>query len=144
MSVQRAPSREECVERARLLLPRLAERAERTEAQRRLCDETVADLVESGLVRALLPRSYGGSELDFDVVLQVCLELGRACAATAWVGSFYMNHAWVVGLFPRAAQDEVWKENPDALVATRVSLHGNRVTRVQDGVLLSGSWSQTS
>src|SRR5215470_15880628 len=101
MSVRSGPralSRGEYVERARLLLPRLAERAQRTEAQRRLTDETVEDLVESGLVRTLMPRSYGGAELDFDVVLAVCLELGRACAATAWVGSFYMSHAWVVGL----------------------------------------------
>ena len=140
----RALTREECVERARLLSPRFAERAERTEAQRRLSDETVADLVESGLVRTLLPRAYGGSELDFDVVFSVCLELGRACAATAWVGSFFMNHAWVVGLFPRAAQAEVWAKNPDALVATRVSFHGSEAVRVSDGLLLSGRWPQTS
>jgi 3-hydroxy-9,10-secoandrosta-1,3,5(10)-triene-9,17-dione monooxygenase len=139
-----ALTREECVEKARRLAPRFAARSELTEAQRRLTDETVADLVESGLVRTLLPRRYGGAELDFDVVLSVCLELGRACAATAWVGSFFMNHAWVVGLFPRLAQDEVWAKNPDALVATRISFHGNRAVRVSDGFLLSGSWPQTS
>jgi 3-hydroxy-9,10-secoandrosta-1,3,5(10)-triene-9,17-dione monooxygenase len=139
-----APTREECVERARGLSPRFAERAERTEARRRLPDETVADLVESGLVRALVPGHRGGAELDFDVVLSVSLELGRACAATAWVGSFYMNHAWVVGLFPPAAQDEVWAVGPDALVATRVSLHGSDAVRVEGGFLLTGSWPQTS
>ena len=143
-SGSRAPTREQCVERARRLLPSLAERAARTEARRRLPDETVADLVESGLVRALVPRPRGGAELDFDVVLSVCLELGRACAATAWVGSFFMNHAWIVGLFPRAAQDEVWARGPDALVATRVSLHGSEAVRVEGGVLLTGRWPQTS
>ena len=140
----RAPTRAECVEKARLLVPRLAERAARTEAQRRLTEETVRDLVESGLVRALLPRPYGGAELDFDVVLSVCLELGRGCAATAWIGSFFMNHAWVVGLFSRAAQAEVWSNDPDALVATRVSFHGSSAVPVSGGLLLSGSWPQTS
>jgi 3-hydroxy-9,10-secoandrosta-1,3,5(10)-triene-9,17-dione monooxygenase len=139
-----APTRDDCVDRARRLAPRLAERAERTEAARRLLDETVADLVESGLVRTLLPRRYGGAELDFDLVLGVCLELGRACASTAWVGSFFINHAWVVGLFPRAAQDEVWAADPDALVATRVSFGGSTARRVSGGVLLSGVWPQTS
>jgi len=133
-----------CVEKARALAPRLAERAGRTEALRRLPDETVADLVESGLVRALMPRRHGGAELGFDVVLRVCLELGRACAATAWVGSFFMNHPWIVGLFPRVAQDEVWAADPDALIATRVSLHGSQAVRVEGGVLLTGSWAQTS
>jgi 3-hydroxy-9,10-secoandrosta-1,3,5(10)-triene-9,17-dione monooxygenase len=140
----RALTRDECIEKARHLAPRFAERSERTEAQRRLTEETVEDLVESGLVRTLLPERYGGSELDFDVVFSVCLELGPACAATAWVGSFFMNHAWVVGLFPRAAQDEVWKRNPDALIATRVSFQGNHIARVSDGYFLSGRWSQTS
>jgi alkylation response protein AidB-like acyl-CoA dehydrogenase len=140
----RALTRAECLERAHLLAPRFAERAERTEAERRLTDETVADLVESGLVRTLLPRRYGGAELDFDVVLGVCLELGRACAATAWVGSFFMNHAWVVGLFPRITQDEVWGANRDALVATRFSLRGSEIVSTSDGFLLTGTWPQTS
>lgn len=139
-----ALTRQECIEKARLLAPRFAERAALTESRRRLADETVADLVESGLVRALSPRQFGGYELDFDVVLSVCLELGRACASTAWVGSFFMNHAWVVGLFPRAAQQEVWAEHPDALIATRISLHGSSAHRVSDGFLLSGRWPQTS
>src|SRR5580704_16137904 len=140
----RAPTREECIERARRLAPALAERAERTEARRGLTDETIADLVGSGLIRALLPRHHGGFELDFDLILSVCLELGRACAATAWVGSFYMVHAWVVGLFPRAAQAEVWARDPDTLIATRISFHGSNAVRVSDGLLLSGRWPQTS
>jgi 3-hydroxy-9,10-secoandrosta-1,3,5(10)-triene-9,17-dione monooxygenase len=140
----RALTRAECLERARSLAPRFAERAERTEAERRLTDETVADLVESGLVRTLLPRRYGGAELDFDVVFSVCLELGRACAATAWVGSFFMNHAWVVGLFPRIAQEEVWATNRDALVATRFSLRGSELVPTSEGFLLTGTWPQTS
>ena len=137
-------TREDCVEKARLLAPRFAERCQRTEAERRVTDETVADFVESGLVRALLPKQFGGSELDFETVLDVCLELGGACASSAWIGSFFMNHAWVVGLFSGAAQEEVWGKNPDALIATRISFHGGTVARTNDGFLLSGRWAQTS
>jgi alkylation response protein AidB-like acyl-CoA dehydrogenase len=134
----------DCTQRARVLAPKFAERAQRTESQRRLMEETVSDFVESGLVRALLPRQFGGSELDFEVVLNVCLEIGRACGSSAWVGSFFMNHAWVVGLFPHAAQDEVWGKNPNALIATRVSFFGGNALRTNEGFLLSGRWSQTS
>jgi 3-hydroxy-9,10-secoandrosta-1,3,5(10)-triene-9,17-dione monooxygenase len=137
-------TRDICVDKAKLLAPKFAERAERTEKERRLTEETVGDLVESGLVRALQPKEFGGSELDFEVVLNVSLEIGRACASSAWVGSFFMNHAWVVGLFPHAAQEEVWNKNPNALIATRVSFFGGSATRTKDGYLLSGRWSQTS
>lgn len=137
-------TREDCIARARDLAPRVRERCARTERERRLSDETIAEIIDSGLVRALAPKRHGGSELSFNVTLDVCLELGRACASTAWLASFFMTHAWVVGLFPRAAQDEVWGPDPNALIATRVSLHGNHFIRTAEGILLSGSWPQTS
>jgi 3-hydroxy-9,10-secoandrosta-1,3,5(10)-triene-9,17-dione monooxygenase len=139
-----AHTRERYLETARWLAPRFADRAARTEGARTLGAESVRDIVESGMVRALLPRRYGGSELDFGVVLDVCLELGWGCASSAWMTCLFMNHAWVVGLFPRAAQDEVWGENGDTLVATRVSFHGNEAVRSGDELRLTGRWPQTS
>ena len=53
----------EAVARAKALVPVLAERAVKTEALRRLPDETFADLVASGLMRITQPRRFGGAEL---------------------------------------------------------------------------------
>src|SRR5215212_10749829 len=58
-------TREEMVQRATALVPRLRERAERTEQLRRLPDETVADLVDAGLLRISTPDRFGGLGLDF-------------------------------------------------------------------------------
>ena len=49
----------EAAERARRLVPVLAERAAKTEALRRLPDETFADLVASGLFRITQPSRAG-------------------------------------------------------------------------------------
>jgi alkylation response protein AidB-like acyl-CoA dehydrogenase len=54
---------DEAVERARALVPVVAERAAKAEALRRLPDETFADLTASGLLRITQPRRFGGSEL---------------------------------------------------------------------------------
>ena len=51
-------------DRARDLIPVLAERAEQTEELRRLPPDTLRDLDEAGLFRMLQPAKLGGAELD--------------------------------------------------------------------------------
>src|SRR5580698_7445218 len=58
-----APHFGELLARAEALIPVLRERAARSEELRRLPDETIADLHESGLFRVLQPKRVGGSEL---------------------------------------------------------------------------------
>ena len=52
--------REELLRRAAALVPVLGQRAAHTEELRRLPDETVADLVETQLMRIGVPLRYGG------------------------------------------------------------------------------------
>ena len=59
------PNLAELCARAEALVPVLRERAPRAEELRRLPDETISDLHESGLFRILQPRRVGGSELPF-------------------------------------------------------------------------------
>ena len=47
--------------RAEALIPVLRERAAAAEELRRIPDETIADLVESGLIRATLPARLGAA-----------------------------------------------------------------------------------
>ena len=51
--------------RAKALIPRLRDRAARTEELRRLPPETERDLHESGLFRIVQPKRVGGSEFDY-------------------------------------------------------------------------------
>ena len=48
----------------------------------------------------------------------MAVELGRGCASRGWVLSIYGDHAQWLGTFPREAQDEVWRADPDALICT--------------------------
>ena len=52
------------IARAKALVPRLRDRAPRTEELRRLPPETERDLHESGLFRIVQPKRVGGSEFD--------------------------------------------------------------------------------
>jgi 3-hydroxy-9,10-secoandrosta-1,3,5(10)-triene-9,17-dione monooxygenase len=140
-----APTLDELAGRAEALLPRLRERAARTEELRRLPDETLADFRQAGFFRLFQPARYGGYELDYGPV-QIVLgrQLGRACGSSAWVQSVVACHAWLLGMFSRAAQDAVWGSDPEALLSTGISMRTGVGRPVDGGYRVEGHWEFSS
>ena len=129
------------VERADALLPRLRERAAATEALRRLPPETVADFREGGFFRVMQPRRFGGMELDYGrVQLQLCRTLGQACGSAAWVQMVVACHAWCLAMFPDEAQQAVWGEDPETLVASAFGFTTGKGRPVDGGYWVEGDW----
>lgn len=133
----------EMLARVRAVLPQIAANAERAEEERRVPDENIALLRETGLYKAFLPRIYGGHELKVAEYGPCLVELAGACGATAWVSSLLAQHVMGVALFAREAQDEVWRANPDALVASSVAPVG-KAEPVEGGVMFSGKFGFSS
>lgn len=132
------------VERADALLPRLRDRAARTEELRRLPPETERDLHDAGLFRILQPKRVGGAELDY-VALVDCAEiLGRADASVAWNLANLASHHWMLGMFDKRAQDLVWDKDVDALIASSFIFPAGRARKVEGGHRLRGSWPFSS
>jgi 3-hydroxy-9,10-secoandrosta-1,3,5(10)-triene-9,17-dione monooxygenase len=131
------------VQRARELVPVLAERATRTEAARCVLPETVADLQKAGLFEVLKPKKYGGYEMDPQVFYEVCMTLAEGCMSTAWIYGVIGVHNWQIALFdPRAAED-VFGKNPQTLIASTYMPKG-QVTPVEGGFKFSGRWGFSS
>lgn len=137
-------TREELVQRAAALVPKLRERAERTEQLRRLPDETIADLVDAGLFRIGNPDRFGGLGLDVDTAYEVTFELARSCGSTAWCYSILTNHNWMLGHWPEQAQEEYFADSPDPLASSGFDPGRSRVEIVPGGYRLSGRWSFSS
>ncbi|UGX96390.1 acyl-CoA dehydrogenase family protein [Bradyrhizobium barranii subsp. barranii] len=132
------------IARTRALVPRLRERAARTEELRHLPTETEKDLHDAGLFRMLQPKRIGGAELDY-VALVDCAELlGMADASVAWNLANLASHHWMLGMFEQKAQDLVWRRDPDALIASSFIFPAGRATRVEGGYRLHGSWPFSS
>lgn len=125
---------------ARALGPALAARAAECETQRRCPDATIADLYASGLMRMMQPRMFGGSELGADVLLEVVLEMCKACASTAWVWLNLATHSWNIGQFELKAQHEVWDDDPNAVAATGLAFPCGKAIPVDGGYRVSGKW----
>jgi resorcinol 4-hydroxylase (FADH2) len=129
-------------ERVVAVTPKLRERAAQTERDRRVSVESTQWLREAGLFRLMQPARYGGYEYGFSQLMDLSIELGRACPSTAWAAGLGVVHQWLVGLFPREAQDEIWA-NPDHLLAGSYAPVG-KVTPVAGGYRLAGKWSWLS
>ncbi|MEK9661899.1 MAG: acyl-CoA dehydrogenase family protein, partial [Alphaproteobacteria bacterium] len=142
-SFEQNVSREEILQRAEELLPVLHERAEYTEQQRRLPEETVRDFHDAGLFRIIQPKRVGGYELDYGMMYDIGALVSRACASSGWNVSNLACHHWMLGMWPKQAQDEVWgkkNENSDALICASVIFPAGKAKRVDGGYLLSGYW----
>ncbi len=129
-------SYDEAMEAARSLGPRLRERTAETGDLRRLPDETVADLLESGLIGVMKPIRFGGSELGAETLIDVTVELASHCASSGWVYMLWAAHMWLQALWPPAAQEEMFA-NPNMVASSVVSTSGS-VERVTGGYRWTG------
>ncbi|OXM42403.1 3-hydroxy-9,10-secoandrosta-1,3,5(10)-triene-9,17-dione monooxygenase oxygenase subunit [Amycolatopsis alba] len=125
------------------LLPEITARAGRTDEQREVPAETIAELTEAGVFRMLQPKRYGGHECAPRRFYEVIREIAGACGSTGWVASVLGVHPWQLALFPEPAQDDVWGADPDTLLCSSYSPIG-RLTPADGGWSLSGRWSFSS
>jgi alkylation response protein AidB-like acyl-CoA dehydrogenase len=142
------PSGDELVLRARELVPRLRERAEGCERERRIPEESIREMKQAGLFRILQPRAYGGYELDFASYVRVSIELGRGCASSAWVYENNAMHQLILALFPAETQKELWGSG-DPLRDARIASTGWSPRRTSarpapGGYILDGHWEFAS
>ncbi|HEY6995745.1 MAG TPA: acyl-CoA dehydrogenase family protein, partial [Xanthobacteraceae bacterium] len=95
--VKSIPSGAELVERARALAPRLRERAVRAERERNIPRESVDEYIDSGLIRTIMPKRWGGYEQDHEVAFDIAVELGRStCGSSAWCLNYLSDHAGIL------------------------------------------------
>ena len=139
-----APTYDMLIASARALVPVLRERALRAEELRRIPDETLHDLHVSGLFRMLQPKRVGGSELSYEAMVELTAIIGRGCGSTAWVLANLANHHWMLALWPRATQDEIWGKSADTLVGSALTFPAGHAEREDGGFRLSGHWKFSS
>lgn len=140
------PSSADLIEAARTLVPALRERADRTDRERRVPDESLAAMQGAGLFRSLKPATYGGFEYGLVEHAGIALELARGCGSSGWVFSMINETSWFIALFPEQAQDEVWAEDGAALAAASIITDPQQAQarRVPGGYRLNGRFGFAS
>jgi 3-hydroxy-9,10-secoandrosta-1,3,5(10)-triene-9,17-dione monooxygenase len=80
-------------------------------------------------------------ELDYGrTQLELCTTLGQACGSAAWVQMVIACHAWCLAMFPDAAQQAVWGDDPETLIASAFGFTTGKGRRVEGGYWVEGDW----
>jgi len=127
----------------RSLGPEFKARALETEANSTVPAENVNSLRDCGFFKLVQPRAFGGYEQDFDVLVDLTIEIARSCASTAWVCGLLAAHNWLLASFGFEAQQDVWGADPDALLCGSYA-PAAKAASVSGGYLISGRWSFAS
>jgi alkylation response protein AidB-like acyl-CoA dehydrogenase len=133
-------SYDELVERARNLVPILSERADETQELRRILPANKQDLARAGVARLLQPARYGGCEGHLFGAVEILTHLGSACGSTAWCFAQYIGHNFMLAQWPIEAQDAIWGEKPESLIAGILIPLCGKARKVDGGYRLTGRW----
>jgi len=142
-AVMGAPSLDSILEKAKDLRPYLRERGQETELNRRISEETTQIFKDLGFFKLLQPARYGGYEYGFTGFMDLIAEIGRGCTSTAWGCALGLIHQWLLATLPKQAQDDVWLENPQAILCGSYA-PATRAVRADGGYLIKGKWSFAS
>ena len=139
--VDPVPTAQELIARAQAMIPALKARAARCIADRDVPEETIREFHEAGFFRILQPRRWGGMELPFPAIVEVPAVIAEGCASTSWDFHALANHSWILGMYDDRAQEEVWADDPDALIAAGIAFPQGRGRKVDGGYEISGYWN---
>ncbi|WP_324742312.1 acyl-CoA dehydrogenase family protein [Tsuneonella sp. CC-YZS046] len=136
---------ETLIARARDIAPMAEKEACNTDRNRKLSDAVIDACCDAGLMEILVPKMYGGHELDYATMAAVVYEFGRYCTSTAWVLSFYIGHNYIHALWPKQFQDEVFADRPFSLTPGTIAPNF-RLNPVDGGYIASGlsQWNSGS
>jgi 3-hydroxy-9,10-secoandrosta-1,3,5(10)-triene-9,17-dione monooxygenase len=132
-------SYDEAIDRARSIVPAVKRNIERAEQARRMPEETVKAILDSGLMPLMRPKLFGGFEADWMTCIDCVSEVGRYCGSAGWVMTFMIQHQVFLSLLPEAAQRYVYERQADPMVVTSFAPTG-QVREVPGGVEISGRW----
>jgi 3-hydroxy-9,10-secoandrosta-1,3,5(10)-triene-9,17-dione monooxygenase len=128
------------IERAESLAPLFRATAREAEIARRPLDHVIEAVRESGLFSLMVPKEYGGHELDLDTFFEVALILSKADASMGWLTGFYIEHnLWLLN-YPESVCKEVMGSNNHVLAPATLNIGGGRAKKVDGGYRLSGQW----
>ena len=132
-------SHAEAIERAKTIAPVAKRNAVAAEELRRMPEENIQAILDSGLMPLMRPKKFGGYQADWMTSIDCVSEVARFCGSTGWCMTFLLLHQVFLSLFPEEAQRLVYETHPDPQILTSFNPVGN-VKVVPGGYEVSGRW----
>ena len=117
--------------------------ARQAELDRAVSQEIVDRAERAGLIAAMVPKSYGGDGLGFDVLCETARILARGDASAAWTIAFLIEHNWMACHLHLDAQKELFADRNAVTIAGALAPTGTG-EKVDGGYLVKGRWRYNS
>ena len=130
---------EEAIERAQTIAPVAKRNAQATEELRRMPDENLQAILDSGLMPLMRPRMFGGYEADWMTSIDCVSEVARFCGSTGWCMAFLILHQIWLSLYPEETQRYVYEHQADPRIVSAFNPLGT-IKEVPGGLEVSGRW----
>ena len=134
-----ATGERELIDALASLTPLLQEHAAEAETQRKPVDAVMEAIEATGAYRWFVPKAYGGYEYSLSGFIEAGVALGRGCTSHAWVTTFCMEHNWLLSLYDKPAQDDIFGRHPYIIAPGSLAPNG-KATPVDGGYRISGRW----
>jgi 3-hydroxy-9,10-secoandrosta-1,3,5(10)-triene-9,17-dione monooxygenase len=128
---------------ARAMCPTLAARSLEARRQRRIADETIAEMQRAGLFRVLQPKRWGGYEMDLPTFYEIQFALAQGDMSTAWIYGVSGVHPWFMALLAERAAEDVWGGDDSTLICSSLMPAGEAAA-APGGYRLRGRWKYAS
>lgn len=121
----------------------LASQGRAIEAARRVPEEVVRWMTETGFFRMLVPRAYGGLETEPAAMVRALAALAEGDAAVGWCAMVGACSGALAAFVPPSGAATLWGADP-GLVACGVFAPTGQGKRVPGGWEITGRWSFAS
>jgi 3-hydroxy-9,10-secoandrosta-1,3,5(10)-triene-9,17-dione monooxygenase len=139
--VTRTITADELVARADALRPRLLEEQEATEERTFYSEDIHEAFRDAGFYRILVPRRYGGLELDVATFYRVVMAIARGCPSTGWMFCLGAGHAMqVASYFSEQAQEEIFGSSGHFAAPSSFAFENTLAKPVDGGYQVTGTW----
>lgn len=140
MTVTRPYDIDYYLETARELAGKVAAVADRIDREREIPPELAGEIADKGFFRLLVPRSLGGSEMDFLDFLLIIEVFAEVDGSTAWCinqNNVFATHS---SRIPEQTAKEIWGDKR-AVVSNGPPASSARAVPVEGGYMLNGRWN---
>lgn len=141
--VANRPTADELIDRAISLRPMLREQQAENAQRGTYSVELHQAFSEAGFYRITAPQMFGGHEHDLETFFRVMVEVATGDPSVGWCLALCSSHAWFVAShWPEAAQREFFSQGD--FIAPHRAAPGGKLTPVEGGYRLSGTWNYSS
>ena len=110
-----------------------------TDRLRRLPDDVAAVLIDSGILRSLVPKVYGGGEVHLQELLDAVEALAWHDGSTAWCAAIGATTGLTAAFLPAEHAEAIFGD--PRVAAGGYALPAGSATPTDGGVLVDGRWS---